>query len=225
MELKLGQGSELKVGVVLLAAGEGSRMGGVPKCLLQLQGASLISRQLTALREVGIDNIVVVTGFYYQAIAPAIAPFAVRVVRNPSPEAGQQSSVKLGLAELGSDFDLVLIALADMPLVGTAELLELITAFKNRPEGTSVVYPEVNGLRGNPVAFSGAVIAGMLASGNNIGCRKFVDANPALVHKLQTKNEGFVLDLDTPEDVAEFEQGTGLTLTMPDLFKTGNLPA
>jgi len=225
MELAIGQVSELKVGVVLLAAGEGSRMGGVPKCLVQLQGASLISRHLTAMREVGIHDVVVVTGFYYQVIEPAIAPFAVRVVRNPSPEAGQQSSVKLGLAQLGSDFDLVLIALADLPLVGNAELHELITAFKNRPAGTSVVYPEVNGLRGNPVAFSGAVIAGMLASGENIGCRKFVDANPALVHKLQTKNESFVLDLDTPEDIAGFEQRTGLKLTMPDSFKTGNLSA
>ncbi len=219
MGLALRQDSEWKVGVVLLAAGEGSRMGGVPKCLLQLQGVPLIQRHLTAMREVGIHEVVVVTGFYHQVIEPAVEPFAVRIERNPSPEHGQQSSVKLGLAQLGSDFDLVLIALADLPLVGNAELQELIAAFKNRPSGTSVVYPEVNGQRGNPVAFSGEVIADMLESGKNIGCRKFVDANPALVHKLITKSEGFVLDLDTTADIAAFEERTGLKLTMPDLVQ------
>ncbi len=225
MELAMRRGSGLKVGAVLLAAGEGSRMGSVPKCLLQLQGTSLINRHLNAMHEAGINDVVVVTGFYYQAIEAAIAPFAGKVVRNPTPEEGQQSSVKLGLARLGSDFDLVLIALADLPLVGTAELLELISAFENRPAGTSVVYPEVQGQRGNPVAFSGEVVAGMLASGKNIGCRKFVDANPALVHKLISENEGFVLDLDTLEDIAAFEQSTGSKLTMPDPAKTENLPA
>lgn len=216
MGFALNKNSGLKIGVVLLAAGKGSRMGGVPKCLLQLQGASLIQHQLTAMHEVGIHDVVVVTGFYHQVIEPAVESFAVRIVRNPSPENGQQSSVKLGLAELGSDFELVLIALADLPLVGNAELQELIDAFKNRPSGTSVVYPEVEGQRGNPVAFSGEVIAGMLASGKDIGCRKFVDANPALVHKLISQSEGFVLDLDTDADIAAFEQRTGLTLTMPD---------
>ena len=36
----------LKIGVVLLAAGEGSRLGCIPKSLIQLQGQSLIHRHL-----------------------------------------------------------------------------------------------------------------------------------------------------------------------------------
>jgi CTP:molybdopterin cytidylyltransferase MocA len=79
-----------------------------------------------------------------------------------------------------------------------------------------VVYPEVNGQRGNPVAFSGEVIAEMLESGKNVGCRKFIDANPAIVHKLQTTNDRFIIDLDTQDDIAAFEKRTGWKLTMPD---------
>lgn len=205
----------LKAGVVLLAAGEGSRMGGVPKCLMQLAGRPLIARHLQAMQEADIQDIVVVTGFYHTQIEPVLANFAVTVARNTEPAQGQQSSVRLGLTTLGSEFDVVLVVLADQPLLGKADFLALMDAFRMRPPGTGVVHPEVQGQRGNPVAFSGAIIAGMLASGRDIGCRKFIDANPALVHKFMTSNDHFILDLDTPDDVAAFEQRVGAKLTMP----------
>ena len=49
--LKQGGGlyERLRVGAVVLAAGEGARMGGVPKCMLRLQGVPLINRHLIAL--------------------------------------------------------------------------------------------------------------------------------------------------------------------------------
>jgi len=53
--LKKGGGlyPRLHVGAVLLAAGEGRRMGGVAKPLIRLQGVPLISRQLVALKRGG----------------------------------------------------------------------------------------------------------------------------------------------------------------------------
>ena len=90
-----------KFGAVLLAAGEGLRMGSVPKSLLQLDGLSLIQRHLIALRKAGLDEIVVVTGYHYQAIETALNDQAVRVVRNPEPQRGQQSSVRLGSRRWG----------------------------------------------------------------------------------------------------------------------------
>ena len=41
--------SRMSVGAVLLAAGSASRMGGRPKCLLELGGVPLVMRQLIAL--------------------------------------------------------------------------------------------------------------------------------------------------------------------------------
>lgn len=215
--LKQGGGlyARLRVGAVLLAAGEGSRLGSVPKCLLRLQGVPLINRHLIALSGGGIDEVVVVTGYHHADIEPAVETFPVTVVRNPNPEAGQQSSVRLGLETLGTKFDLILVVLADQPLLGSAELTELIAAFKRRPPGAAIVYPEVKGQRGNPVVFSGEVIADLLATNQKIGCRKFIDDNPLLVHKHLTDNDRFILDIDTPEDLAAFEKRTGWKLTMP----------
>lgn len=216
--LKQGGGlyARLRVGAVLLAAGEGSRLGKVPKCLLSLQGVPLIKRHLIALSSAGVDEVVVVTGHYHADVEPAVEAFPVTVVRNPSPEDGQQSSVRLGLEALGDKLDLVLIALADQPLLGGDDLTELISAFKKRPPDTSIVYPEVHGQRGNPVIFAGELIAQLLAADKHIGCRKFIDNNPELVHKLITENDRYTLDIDTPEDMVAFEKRTGWQLALPN---------
>ena len=220
--LKQGGGlyERLRVGAVLLAAGEGSRLGSLPKCLLRLQGVPLINRHLIALSGGGIDEVVVVTGYHHADIEPAVETFPVTVVRNPHPEQGQQSSVRLGLEALGSSFDVILVALADQPLLSSAEFTELIAAFKRRPPGTSMLYPEVNGVRGNPVVFSGEMIAGLLTTQRSIGCRKFMDDHPELVHKHVTDNDRFIIDVDTPEDLKAFEKRTGWTLSMPQLAES-----
>ena len=219
MECRLEQSGDsyprLRVGAVLLAAGEGLRLGKVPKCLLSLQGMPLIKRHMIALSDAGVDEVVVVTGYYHAEVEPAVESFPVTVVRNPAPEEGQQSSVRLGLEALTNTLDLVLIMLADQPLLTADDLTELISAFKKRPPETSIVYPEVNEQRGNPVIFSGELIAQLLAANKKIACRQFIDDNPALVHKLITDNDHFVLDIDTPEDVAAFEKRTGWQLALP----------
>ncbi len=205
---------KLSCGVVLLAAGQGSRMGGVPKCLLRLDGVTLLERHLSAMAEAGIDRIVVVTGHYHDRTEPLAATFPVTLVRNPDPDAGQPSSVRLGVQALGGDVDLLIVALADQPLVGSAELTELANAFARRPAGTEVVYPEVHGERGNPAAFSGALIRRMLASGR-LALRKYIDEHPESVHRYLTANEHFVIDLDTREEVDALARRTGMTVQMP----------
>jgi CTP:molybdopterin cytidylyltransferase MocA len=213
------QPAVLRVGAVLLAAGEGSRMGGLPKCLMRLEGVPLLHRQLVAMKDAGIESIVVVTGYYHQQIEPAAAGFPVTIVRNPAPERGQQSSVRLGLEALGSAFDVVIVALADQPLVGSAELSELIAAFSQRAPGTAIVYPEVYGQRGNPVLFAGELIGVMLATGQGISFRNYIDEHPQQVHVHQTANEHFIIDLDSPDDITAFERRTGLQLVTPGADK------
>ncbi|HEU4795133.1 MAG TPA: phosphocholine cytidylyltransferase family protein [Pyrinomonadaceae bacterium] len=52
---------------IILAAGKGKRLdtisGAYPKCLLEVGGVSLIERQISALKAIGVDAITVVIGF------------------------------------------------------------------------------------------------------------------------------------------------------------------
>lgn len=58
---------------IILAAGRGSRMGGMtdaqPKCLVTVKGRTLLDRQLDALRQAGIDEIAIVTGYRRESLA------------------------------------------------------------------------------------------------------------------------------------------------------------
>ena len=207
----------LKIGVVLLAAGEGSRLGCIPKSLIQLQGQTLIHRHLQTLHAVGIDDIVVVTGYYFEAIEAALPEQTITIVRNPTPEEGQQLSVRLGLTALSNDCDLILVMLADQPLLNRDDVLELISAYKHRPTNKLVVLPEVHGQRGNPVCFSAELIYSMLASPQKISFRNYIDQNSNSVHKHLTTNEHFVIDLDTNDDVIQFEKRTGFKLVLPSI--------
>lgn len=68
---------------VILAAGRGRRMGAAtadrPKCLIEIDGRSLLDRQLAAFRSAGVDDIAVVTGWH----AERFAALPVTVFHNP----------------------------------------------------------------------------------------------------------------------------------------------
>jgi len=211
--LKQGGGlySRMRIGAVLLAAGQGSRMGNVPKALMRLQGIPLINRHLIALSGAGVDEVVVVTGFYHEMVEPAVQAFPVQIVRNQDPAVGQPSSVRLGIETLGERFDAVIMMLCDQPLVNATDITALIAAFKKRPYG-EIVMPEVNGQRGNPIVLSGKAISDILAQGQNMYCRKYMDAHPELISPYQTDNEHFIADVDTVQDLVQFEQRWGFKL-------------
>ena len=209
----------LRVGAVLLAAGEGQRMGGVAKPLIRLQGVPLINRQLVALSGAGVDEVVVVTGHAREAVEAQVQVFPVTMVHNPDYRLGQQSSVRAGLEALSGVFDAVFIVLADQPLLGSADLTELMAAFKKRSRG-HVVVPVIAGQRGNPIVLDATARAQILASETNLGCKHLIDRNPDLVYVHETANTRFVTDLDTLEDVQRLAQRTGWQLELPEVPAT-----
>lgn len=207
--------SRLVVGAVLLAAGAGSRMGGRPKALLELGGVPLIRRQLIALSGAGVDEVVVVLGHHAELIEPVVQAFPVTVVRNPHPDDGQVSSQRLGLQALTGKLDAVVVALADQPLINAQDLTALIGAYKKRPAGSSVVFPQVNGEPGNPVIFGAEVREQILAGDARVGCRQWRQAHPEAVYAFESDNRRYRVDVDTAEDVARFERETGHALHWP----------
>jgi CTP:molybdopterin cytidylyltransferase MocA len=207
--------SRVVVGAVVLAAGAGSRLGGRPKCLLELGGVPLIRRTLIALSGAGVDEVVVVLGHHAAQIEPLVQDFPVTLARNPSPDDGPVSSQRVGLAALGGKLDAVLVVLADQPLLGAADITALIGAWKKRPEGTRVVQPQVGGQRANPVIFDATVRDEILAGAANLGCRQWQAANAAQVLAWASDNRRYGVDIDTPQDIAAFERATGHVLRWP----------
>jgi CTP:molybdopterin cytidylyltransferase MocA len=158
--------------------------------------------------------VVVVTGHARDAVEAAVAGFPVTLAHNANYQAGQQGSVRTGLDKLGANCDAVLVLLADQPLIGAADLTELIAAFKKRGQG-HVLVPMVDGQRGNPIVLDEVARAQIQASGTNLACRNLIERNPELVCLHATANTRFVTDLDTPEDLAALAGRTGWRLELP----------
>jgi molybdenum cofactor cytidylyltransferase len=194
--------SRTTVGAVLLAAGAGSRLGGRPKALLELGGVPLVLRQLVALSGAGVDEVVVVLGHHADAVEAAVRAFPITLARNPSPDDGQASSVRIGLKALSPKIDAVIVALADQPLINEQD----------------VTGADGEGLPGNPVIFEAALRDEWLAGDVDAACRRWRQDNPNRVRWLDTDNRRYRIDIDTPADIERFAASTGHTLSWPAPF-------
>jgi len=197
---------KLRLAILLLAAGEGSRLGGLPKALLKKEGESLLSRFLQSIQKLNPVETIVVTGFYSDAIEAEINSIrqkthnSIAIVKNPNPEEGQSSSVRLGLESLKSDYDVLLVALCDQPNIGISEMEALLGQFNQAGFNKEIVLPIVNESRGNPVLFSKKVIEEILAIPGMV-CRPFMDGHPELVKVFETNNQAYLMDVDTQADI------------------------
>jgi CTP:molybdopterin cytidylyltransferase MocA len=181
----------VSVAGVLLAAGEGSRLGR-PKALVELGGISLARRGAGVLRDGGARPVVVVTG------AVPVAVLGVVTVHNPRWRDGMGSSLQAGLAVVPEGCPAAVIALADQPLVGHEAVRRLIAA---HAAGASVAVAAYHGQPRTPFLLARKhwpeVIA--LAQGD-VGARPFLRAHPELVTRVECGDTGTPDDLDTPED-------------------------
>ena len=107
------------------------------------------------------------------------------------------------------------VALADLPLVQAQAVQELLQAFARRPTGTQLLQPSVQGLPGNPVVFSGTVVAEILAGDAGMGARQWQQAHPEAAWHWETPHPHYRLDIDNEDDRLAFEKMTGKNLHWP----------
>ena len=181
----------------MLAAGLARRMGG-GKLLLVLRGKPIIRWSVEALR-LHVDDLVVVTGAGEDAIRAALAGLDVRFVSNPHPEAGQGTSIAVGVSALREETSGVVIALGDQPRVPPDVVPALLATW--RRTGQAIVAPVYRGVHGTPVLFGAEVFPELQALTGDAGARGVVAARPERVARV-TFDRDMPPDVDTPEDFA-----------------------
>jgi nicotine blue oxidoreductase len=182
-----------RVAGVLLAAGEGKRLG-TPKALVELGGRRLVDRGADLLRDGGTAPVVVVTG------AAAVAVPGVVLVPNPDWRTGMGSSLAAGLRALPGDCTAAVIALVDQPLIGAGVVHRLVAAHQ---DGAELVVAAYHGRGRNPVLLARQHWAGVIAAADgDTGARPYLRAHPGLVTLVECADIGAPDDVDTPEDLA-----------------------
>lgn len=208
----------LRTGVLVLAAGAGRRMGGRAKCLLEVQGQSLLERLVRSLHNLGLATPVLVLGHHAAEIQTHVAHWpehlTPRQVVNPAPEDDPASSLRLGLQALDDGVQAVMVLLADQPMLNATDIGAVLDAFERRPAGCQVLMPVVNGVPGHPVVFDARVRADLLAAPGT-GLRQWRAAHPQATQAWVSNNPHHTRDLDTPGDVDALARDTGWVCRWP----------
>ncbi|WP_068155356.1 nucleotidyltransferase family protein [Rhodococcus phenolicus] len=186
----------MTVAGIVLAAGDGSRLGGRAKALLPHRGRPLLLTVVDALRAGGCDEVVVVVGAFGDEVA-AQCGAGVTAVRNPEWAAGMSTSLRAGVDAAG-DHGTVALTVVDFPGI-TAELVR--TVLSAHEPGT-VTLPVFGDRPGHPVVFdrTDAVAAADQAAGDE-GARSFLARNRDRVRRLDCSALADAADIDTPEDL------------------------
>ncbi|MER7082329.1 nucleotidyltransferase family protein, partial [Saccharopolyspora kobensis] len=111
---------EVEVAGVVLAGGAGRRFG-MPKALVEHEGALLVERAARVLADGGCSPVLVVLGAAADEVRERADLSGAAVVLNPDWETGMGSSLRVALDALTStDADAAVVLPVDMPGIGAA---------------------------------------------------------------------------------------------------------
>ncbi|MDH5609061.1 MAG: nucleotidyltransferase family protein, partial [Cyclobacteriaceae bacterium] len=168
---------EAPIAAVVLAAGLSTRMG-TQKLLVETDNIPVVRHTVGHLVSSDVDTIVVVTGKDQEEVRDALAPFGSRItfVHNPHFASGMTSSIQAGVRSVATQDSAIMICLGDMPHIPSSGYNDLIRLYHHATlsDPSAIVYPLVAGKKGNPVIFSPAHRAAILAHVDPEGCRDLI---------------------------------------------------
>jgi molybdenum cofactor cytidylyltransferase len=174
---------------VVLAAGTASRFG-TTKQLASLDGRPLLLHAIDALRDGGVDEILVVTGHDAEAVEAAVPP-DVRAVRNDAYRQGQATSLAAALHDVDPGSEAAVVLLADQPGVLGVEVRALIDRYRStRARVVRLRYADGPG----PALLSREVYAEAGHLHGDVGARVLFASHPEWIEEV-------AVDRPTPRDV------------------------
>src|SRR5580698_3566832 len=106
-----------RTGVIILAAGNSSRLGR-PKQLLPYRGKTLLTHVVAEALATNLQPVLVVTGAFHQEVSDSLHGQSVDIVFNPAWEEGMASGIVTGVSKILSRYpevDAIIIMVCDQP--------------------------------------------------------------------------------------------------------------
>jgi CTP:molybdopterin cytidylyltransferase MocA len=190
----------MRVVAIVLAAGEGQRMGG-PKALLPIGDGTFLSRACRLFARPGIASVVAVLGAEAERVRSAAGiPAEVTVAVNGRWREGMLTSVWVGLdAAEALGAEAILLHPVDNPFVAPATIDAVLAAVA---AGAEIAVPSHAGRRGHPAGFARPSWPALRAAPKDQGARAVLAQDPGRVVHVPAA-EDCLVDLDGPRDLAE----------------------
>jgi nicotine blue oxidoreductase len=180
---------------VLLAAGAGRRYG-MPKALVPYAGGLLVEHGLRTLRDGGCDPVVVVIGAQHEDVVAQVDLVDATVIVNDDWDTGMGSSLRAGLAALGStSAEATAVLLVDTPGI-TPAAVQRITAYGSPDALVAATY---GGEIGHPVLLGRDHWPGVIAAATgDQGARPYLRAHRDYLRHVACDDIADGEDMDTP---------------------------
>ncbi len=187
---------ELRVGCLLMAAGNAERFGENKLLCAADDGRTLIGHALDAIPRECFARTLVVT--QYPEITALAKERGFETLENRHPERGQSETIRLGTRAL-SDCGAICFMVADQPLLRCETLAREVNFFSSHRE--HIVALGHNGARGNPCLFPARFFPELLALEGDVGGGAVIRKHPDDLLLFEAPEEE-MRDVDTKESLA-----------------------
>lgn len=186
------------IAIMILAAGESTRMG-EPKQLLPWKDGTLLDNAIKTAKASCANDVFVILGANSKDIKAAVLEEKIVVLDNPNWKSGLGSSISRGvdyLIESDTSYKGVLIMLCDQPFISSAYLNQIIESFKENEE--KIIATDYNSRAGVPAIFNATHFQELKELNDDYGAKKVLEHyNEGMIMIDPKGNE---IDLDTPDD-------------------------
>lgn len=183
---------------IILAAGEGKRMGKV-KLTLPLGDKQLIEWVLQAVKLAPLDKYFLVVRPEDKEMIKIGESWGAEIVLNPEYRSGMSSSIRKALDQISSEVvEGIFILLGDQPLINPSIIYKMLKAFT--PGKREIVVPFYKDKQGNPVLFDNYWKEELMKLSGDVGGRVLIKAHPERIKRVKIPDESIFLDIDREED-------------------------
>lgn len=183
---------------IILAAGEGKRMGKV-KLTLPLGDKQLIEWVLQAVKLTPLDRYFLVVRPEDKDIIKIGKAWGAEIVLNPDFRKGMSTSIKKALLKINNqEVEGFFLILGDQPLITSKIINKLIKSFS--PGKEEIIVPYFKDKRGNPVLFDICWKDELIAVTGDVGGRVLIKAHPEKIKRVNISDRAILFDIDQEKD-------------------------
>ena len=194
---------------MVLAAGESKRMER-KKELLPVDGEPMIRTVVRKLLgSAKIDEVIVVLGHEANGVGATLSGITderLELIGNGRYSEGMGTSLARGAQACLWGTNAIVVALGDAPFFSTDDVKALLDAHAG---GAAIAVPVFQGRRGHPVVLDGSFREELEGLTGDTGARQILERESASVVEVELSDDGFLVDIDDPDDYEAVKDGIG----------------
>ncbi len=198
-----GNSDKARVGVVVLAAGQGKRSGTNKLLVENKKGEPLFMSAVKAAISSQARPVFVITGYRHEEMEEYLSKYDINILYNPSYATGIGTSINLGLKSMPSTCDGAVLLPADMPNITAGDINKLINKF-DKGSGKEVCLFSYKGVKGNPVLWSKSLYGQAEIVPENADVRVVFAEHSDYMKLVEVKDKKKLTDINFPGEIKEY---------------------